>query len=159
MAYWIYNNQVIKRVDIQSCNELYVKLDFTGVDATNYPIYFQSIMKLHIEGISLEENFKDRQQLNFDFYNVEQIYMANLFVPDTFKFHAENIKKAIIANSTFAHIPNKGFQVIHASLLDIQNTTFIRVSRQSIIIEKTNKVRIYLVLSTLLRNKLINIYA
>ena len=85
--------------------------------------------------------------------------MANLFVPDTFKFHAENIKKAIIANSTFAHIPNKGFQVIHASLLDIQNTTFIRVSRQSIIIEKTNKVRIYLVLSTLLRNKLINIYA
>ena len=144
MSYYVFNSGFqIRYVYIQYCNELFVKLDFRGVDATNFNVYFQSIQELHIEGITLEENYKDRQELTFNFYNIRQIFLSNLVVQDTFKFHAENIKEAWIANSTFQHVPVKGMTVTQANLLDIQNTTFIRVSTQSIIIEKTKKVRLF----------------
>ena len=67
--------------------------------------------------------------------------MRNLMVQDTFKMHAENVKEARIANSTFNHIPTKGMIISQANLLDIQDSKFFRVYRQSIIIEKTKKVR------------------
>ena len=60
---------------------------------------------------------------------------------DTFRFKADNIKEARITNSTFAHIPVKGMLISDANLLDIQDSTFERVTLQSIIVEKTRKVR------------------
>merc|ERR1719189_365909 len=45
-------------------------------------------------------------------------------------------------NSTFTHIPTKGMIISQAKLLDIQDSTFMRVSRQSIIVEKTKKVSV-----------------
>ena len=91
MSYYVFNSGFqIRYVYIQYCNELFVKLDFRGVDATNFNVYFQSIQELHIEGITLEENYKDRQELTFNFYNIRQIFLSNLVVQDTFKFHAEN---------------------------------------------------------------------
>ena len=44
------------------------------------------------------------------------------------------------SNSSFAHIPAKGMIVSRADLLDINDSTFERVSRQSIIVDDTKKV-------------------
>ena len=60
-----------------------------------------------------------------------------------FRFKADNIKEARITNSTFAHIPVKGMLISDANLLDIQDSTFERVTLQSIIVEKTKKVSTY----------------
>ena len=74
MSYYVYNSGTkIKMVYIQYCNELFVKIDYRGVDSTTYPVFFQSIQKLHIEGITLEENYKDRQQLSFNENNVKNM--------------------------------------------------------------------------------------
>ena len=141
LSYYVYNRgPEFRMVYIQHCNELFVRLDFRDVDATNFPVYFKSLQKLHIETINLEPTYADRQTLQLSFYNVQQISLENLVVQDTFKMNAENIKEARIANSTFAHIPPKGMIVAEADLLDIQDSTFMRVARQSIIVEKTKKV-------------------
>lgn len=142
LAYYVYNRPgpEFRMVYIQHCSELYIRLDFRGVDATNFPVYFRSLQKLHIEAINLEQTYTDRQELQLHFYNVQQIHLSNLIVQDTFKMHAENIKEARIANSTFAHIPVKGMIISQANLLDIQDSTFLRVAQQSIIVEKTKKV-------------------
>ena len=65
---------------LQFCNELYVQLDFRDVDATNFPVYFRSLQKLHIETIDLEPGYRNRQELQLNFYNVQQIYLDNLQV-------------------------------------------------------------------------------
>ena len=142
LAYYVYNRPgpEFRMVYIQHCSELYVRLDFRGVDATNFPIYFRSLQKLHIEAINFEPIYRDRQELQLHFYNVQQISLEDLFIQDTFRMHAENIKEARIANSTFTHIPVKGMIISQANLLVIQDSTFIRVARQSIIVEKTKKV-------------------
>lgn len=142
VSYYVYNSgSEIRMIYIQHCNELFVRLDFHGVDSTNYPVFFRSLQKLHIEVINFEPNYQNRQELQLNFYNVQEINMNNLVISDTFKMNAENIKNARIANSTFAHIPVKGLVINQADLLDIQGSTFMRVSRQSIIIENTKKVR------------------
>lgn len=142
LSYYVYNRPgpEFRMVYIQHCNELFVRLDFRGVDATNYPVYFRSLQKLHIEAVNFEQIYTSYQELSLHFYNVQEISFTNLFVQDTFKMHAENIKEARIANSTFAHIPPKGMIISQANLLDIQDSTFMRVARQSIVVEKTKKV-------------------
>ena len=65
---------------LQFCNELYVQLDFRDVDATNFPVYFRSLQKLHIETIDLEPGYRNRQELQLNFYNVQQIFLDNLQV-------------------------------------------------------------------------------
>ena len=139
---YVYNRNTreFRHIYIQHCNQLYVRLDFGDVDATNFPVYFRSLQELHIETINLESSYKDRQELQLNFYNVQQIFLDNLHVADTFRFKAENIKEARITNSTFAHIPARGMQINDANLLDIQDSTFERVALQSIIVEKTKKV-------------------
>ena len=73
-------------------------------------------------------------------WKIQQIFLSDLHIRDTFRLKAENIKELQIANSTFAYIPAKGMIISEADLLDIQDSTFMRVTRQSIIVEKTKKV-------------------
>ena len=96
---------------------------------------------LFSEEILFEPTYDNRQELQLNFYNVQEILMKNLMVQDTFKMHAENVKETRITNSTFTHIPTKGMIISQAKLLDIQDSRFFRVYRQSIIVEKTKKVR------------------
>ena len=96
---------------------------------------------LFSEEILFEPTYDNRQELQLNFYNVQEILMKNLMVQDTFKMHAENVKETRIMNSTFTHIPTKGMIISQAKLLDIQDSRFFRVYRQSIIVEKTKKVR------------------
>jgi hypothetical protein len=141
VAYYLYNSgSEIRMIYIQHCNELYVKLDFTGVDATNLPIFFRSLQKVYIEAIKFEPTYSDRQELQLNFYNVQVLELNNLMVKDTFKLHAENVKEVRIVNSTFEHIPIKGVYVSQAKLLEIQHSKFMRISRHSIVIEKTRQV-------------------
>jgi len=143
MSYYVFQRSPnIRMVYIQHCSELYVRLDFRGVDSTNFPVYFRSLQKLHIEEILFEPTYDNRQELQLNFYNVQEILMKNLMVQDTFKMHAENVKETRITNSTFTHIPTKGMIISQAKLLDIQDSRFFRVYRQSIIVEKTKKVSV-----------------
>ena len=49
MSYYVFQRSPnIRMVYIQHCSELYVRLDFRGVDSTNFPVYFRSLQKLHI---------------------------------------------------------------------------------------------------------------
>ena len=75
----LYSETKITQI-LQFCNELYVQLDFRDVDATNFPVYFRSLQKLHIETIDLEPGYRNRQELQLNFYNVQQIYLDNLQV-------------------------------------------------------------------------------
>ena len=59
---------------------------------------------------------------------------------DTLEIHAINIKQAKIINSTFAHIPNRGFTFSYAKSLEIQNSYFSRIARGSIVVDKTREV-------------------
>ena len=93
------------------------------------------------EDILFEPTYHQRQELQLNFYNVNEILMKDLMVQDTFKMHAENVKETRILNSTFTHIPTKGMIISQAKLLDIEDSKFFRVYRQSIIVEKTKKVR------------------
>ena len=53
-----------------------------------------------------------------------------------------NVKEAKIINSTFAHVPIRGFTVSRAKSLEIQNSYFSRITRKSIVVDDTNDVLI-----------------
>lgn len=130
----------IQEVRIQQCKELLVRLDLRGVDATKAPIHFRQIRKVKIEKIMFEPRYSVYQELELVFDNVEELLFEDLFVEDTLKIRANNVKDAKFIRSTFAHIPPKGFQISRAKLLDIRDSTFLRVSKESIVVEKTTKV-------------------
>ena len=50
------------------------------------------------------------------------------------------MKEATIINSTFAHVPIRGFTVSRAKSVLITNSYFNRVARKSIVVDKTNEV-------------------
>ena len=64
--------------------------------------------------------FKDRQELDLHFYNVQLLNFIGIYVMNTLKLKAVNVKEARFWNSTFAHIPVGGFEVSRAKLLNIK---------------------------------------
>lgn len=54
------------------------------------------------------------------FDNVEKLLFKKIFVEDTLKLRATNVKEARFVQSSFAHIPREGFQVSRAIVLDIR---------------------------------------
>ena len=63
---------------------------------------------------------KDRQDLELHFYNVQLLNFIGIYVMNTLKLKAVNVKEARFWNSTFAHIPVGGFEVSRAKLLNIK---------------------------------------
>ena len=51
-----------REVQLRQCRKLSIRLDFTGVDSTHYPIHFQSIEQLDIEYISFEPRYQVRKK-------------------------------------------------------------------------------------------------
>jgi hypothetical protein len=63
--------------------------------------------------------------LELHFYNVQLLNFIGLYVMNTLKLKAVNVKEARFWNSTFAHIPVGGFEVSRAKMLNIKvKTTF-----------------------------------
>ena len=78
MSYYVFQRSPnIRMVYIQHCSELYVRLDFRGVDSTNFPVYFRSIQSLHIGNVQIPSYFSQcfissyfvqKMTFEFDFY-------------------------------------------------------------------------------------------
>ncbi len=63
--------------------------------------------------------------MELHFYNVQLLNFIGLYVMNTLKLKAVNVKEARFWNSTFAHIPVGGFEVSRAKMLNIKvKTTF-----------------------------------
>ena len=133
----------IRAVHVQHCKQLLVTLDLRRVDATDVPIHFRFIGKVEVEKIMFEPAYSDRQELELVFNNVQQLMFKKVFVEDTLRLRALNVKEVHFIKSTFAHIPRRGFEVSRAMILNIKESSFMRVSAQSIVVEKTNQVNIY----------------
>ena len=143
MKYYVFNaGNEIREVHLQQCRHLLMTLDLRQVDATNFPVHFKQMRKVEIEKIMFEPKFSDRQELQLEFYNVEQLLFNKIFVEDTLKLRATNVKEARFIKSTFEHIPPNGFQISRAKILDIRDSNFLRVSPKSIVVEKTKDVTV-----------------
>ena len=143
LGYYVINSgDDIREVRVAQCQELRVRLDLRGVDATNVPIHFRSIGRLDFESISFEPSYSHYQELELNFHNVERLHFNEINVQDTLKIRAMNVKEVKIVNSTFAHIPTRGVQVSRAKLVDISGSTFSRISRRSIVVEKIKEVMV-----------------
>ena len=70
----------IREVHFRHCKELNVTLDYSGIDATNYPTHFRSIQHVNIKDISFEPRYSDRQELSLNFYNVDKLFFNELRV-------------------------------------------------------------------------------
>ena len=70
----------IREFHLKDCTQLYVNLDLRGVDATNVPIYFKAIQRVEFKSVSFEPKYSDRQELELNFYNVDQLLFNNLAV-------------------------------------------------------------------------------
>ncbi len=58
--------------------------------------------------------------MELHFYNVQLLNFIGLYVMNSMKLKAVNVKEARFWNSTFAHIPVGGFEVSRAKLLNIK---------------------------------------
>ena len=70
----------IREVYFQNCHELDVIIDLRDIDATLVPIHFRKINRVDIKNISFEPRYSDRQELELDFYNVDQLIFNELTV-------------------------------------------------------------------------------
>jgi hypothetical protein len=121
MKYYVFNQgNEIKSVHLEHCKELHVTLDLTEVDATKFPVHFRAVRHVNIEKIVFEPRYSDRQELEIVLENVERLDFDSVFVEDTIKLRANNVKEMHFVNSTFAHIPRNGFRVSRAKTLNIR---------------------------------------
>ena len=66
LAYFAHTSgNEIREVQLRQCRRLAIRLDFTGVDSTNFPIHFQAIEQLDIEYISFEPLYQVKIQLSY----------------------------------------------------------------------------------------------
>ncbi len=89
-------------------------------------------MKVQVEKIIFDPVYSVEQQLQLEFYNVEQLLFKKVFVEDTLRLRARNVKEARFVKSNFAHIPAGGFQISNAKTLEIRDSIFWRVTDRSI---------------------------
>ena len=121
MKYYVFNQgNEIKSVHLEYCRELHVTLDLTQVDATNFPVHFKAVRKVNIERIVFEPRYSDTQELEVVLENVDVLNVKDIFIEDTLKLRANNVKEMHFVNSTFAHIPRNGVRVSRAKQLNIQ---------------------------------------
>ena len=121
MKYYVFNQgNEIKSVHLEYCRELHVTLDLTQVDATNFPVHFKAVRKVNIERIVFEPRYSDTQELEIVLENVDVLNVKDIFIEDTLKLRANNVKEMHFVNSTFAHIPRNGVRVSRAKILNIQ---------------------------------------
>lgn len=65
LAYFAHTSgNEIREVQLRQCRRLAIRLDFTGVDSTNFPIHFNAIEQLDIEYISFEPLYQVKVQFN-----------------------------------------------------------------------------------------------
>ena len=121
MKYYVFNQgNEIKSVHLEYCRELHVTLDLTQVDATNFPVHFKAVRKVNVERIVFEPRYSDTQELEIVLENVDVLNVKDIFIEDTLKLRANNVKEMHFVNSTFAHIPRNGVRVSRAKQLNIQ---------------------------------------
>lgn len=71
---------------------------------------------------------------------MEQLLFHDLFIEDTLVIKAENVKEANFIKTVFSHVPRRGFEVSVARKLNIKDCSFLSLSPQSIVVEKTKEV-------------------
>ena len=77
----------IREVYFQHCHELDVNIDLKNIDATLVPIHFRKINRVVIKNIAFEPRYSDRQELELDFYNVDQLIFNELTVQGKVAFN------------------------------------------------------------------------
>ena len=143
MKYYVFDaGNEIRSVHLSYCKEIIIILDLKEVDATDFPFHFKAVRKVTFKEINFEPKYSDRQELQLAFDNVEILQFKKIFVEDTLKIRANNVKEARFINSVFAHIPKEGFQISNAKVLDIRDSTFLNVQPMSIVVEKTKEVTV-----------------
>ncbi|XP_040580814.1 uncharacterized protein [Lepeophtheirus salmonis] len=130
----------VKKVIIKQCNRLHISLDFRKLQAGSFPIIFKSIRRVEIQNIIFDPMYKNRQELELDFNNIETFEFNGIFVNETIKINATNIKDAHFIKSHFEHIPTHGFTIKNAKDLLVKDSYFRHVEPRFILVEDTKSV-------------------
>jgi len=84
----------------------------------------------------------DRQELTLGFSNVQQLLFDNVFVEDTLRLSARSVKEISFVNSSFMHIPARGFEFENVDRLELRDNVFHNVQEQSIVVADTREVTV-----------------
>jgi len=138
----IQSGQEITSILIHSCPDMLLSLDFLGVNPTTIHTTVKNSQDVRIESVSFDQKYKDRQKLKMTFSNVGSATFSNLNIKEALDLEVTNVKKFVLFNSTFAHIPRRGLRTSRTDKLEIKDSIFQRVYPMSVVAEKTKVIEV-----------------
>lgn len=134
--------QEVRSVLIQSCEDLLVGLDLTGVNPTQIPIKFKNCGKVSFSFINFDRQFTGGQMIKFHLETVNSVKMEGLEVKDAMQIKTNRVKELLLTGNRFTHIPLPGFEIVHADKLVINDNYFHRISPGSITVKSAKEVEV-----------------
>jgi len=138
----IDKGQEVRSVLIESCPNIKISLDLTGINPTKIPIKFKNCEKVSLDSINFDPRFSGAQMMSLIFERVAFATFENIAVEEALMINTNLVKELRIDRSNFTHIPLPGFSITNTDKLSITNSVFLRSSEGSIDIQSGKEVMV-----------------
>jgi len=132
--------QEVRSVVIESCLDLLIELDLTGVNPTEIPFKFKNCGRVSFDSINFDARFAGSQLLKIDLDTVNSAKLQGLAVEEAVQISTTRVKELILHQSNFTHLPMPGLTISQTDKLSVTDCVFERISPGSISIESAKEV-------------------
>jgi len=132
--------QEVRSVMIESCLNLLIELDLTGVNPTKIPFKFKNCGQISFDSIKFDPRFAGSQLLGMDFETVNSVMLEGVTVEEAVQITTTKVKELIIHQSNFTHLPLPGLTISQTDKLSVTESIFTRISPGSISVKSAKEV-------------------
>jgi len=132
--------QEVRSVIIESCLNLLLELDLTGVNPTHIPLKFKNCGRIGFDSITFDPRFAGSQLVSLEFETVNSVVLEGVEIQEAVQISTTRVKELIIHQSNFTHVPLPGLTISQTDKLSITESIFSRISPGSISVQSAKEV-------------------
>jgi len=134
--------QEVRSVVIESCLNLILQLDLTGVNPTHIPFKFKNIGRIALDSVKFDPRFTGSQLISLEFETVNSVVLEGVDIQEAVQISTSRVKELFIHKSNFTHVPLPGLSISQTDKLSISESIFTRISPGSINVQQAKEVEV-----------------
>jgi len=127
---------------IESCLNLILELDLTGVNPTHIPFKFKNIGRIGFDSVKFDPRFTGSQLVSLEFETVNSVVLEGVDIQEAVQISTSRVKELVIHKSNFTHVPLPGLSISQTDKLSISESIFNRISPGSINVQYAKEVEV-----------------
>jgi len=136
------NIQQVSQVTVQSCTQLLLTLDLSGVNTTNMNINIKDCGKVQVENIKSDPIIPGDQKLNFVLENLENFIIQEQTIEGEILISSTNVSVLFIYKTIFSSQSSPRIDIKMADKVSIIDSVFNTTTNGAITLDTVKKVEI-----------------